>query len=255
MTDIFAIQSEVALQIASALETELSPAEHRRVRRKPTDDLQAYHLFLQGRQLLGRYTTDAMLGSLAFFARAIARDPEFADAHASLAIVHAQLAEMGVFDPASAYPRAAEAVDLALRLDPDLDTAHCTLGFLKAVREYDWVGAEREFERALELNPSGADTYDLYGRVCAGIERYDQAIALLERAGELDPLSHRDRHHDDTPSRGPHRRGARARRGGAGAGIARARACHARLGVLPQGPARGRARRAGSRGGAWLPDR
>ena len=191
MADIFAIQSEVALQIASALETELSPAEHRRVRRKPTNDLQAYHLLLQGRQLLGRYTTDAMLGSLTFFARAIARDPDFADAHASLGIVHAQLAEMGVFDPASAYPRAAEAVDLALRLDPDLDTAHGTLGFLKAVREYDWVGAEREFERALELNPSGADSYDLFGRVCAGIERYDQAIALLERAAELDPLSHR----------------------------------------------------------------
>ena len=191
MADIFAIQSEVALEIASALETELSPAEHTRVRRKPTDDLQAYHLFLQGRQVLGRYTTDAMLGSLAFFARAIARDPDFADAHATLAMVHAQLAEMGLFDPASAYPRAAEAVDIALRLDPELDTAHCTLGFLKAVREYDWLGAEREFERALELNPSGADTYDLYGRVCAGIERYDQAIALLERAVELDPLSHR----------------------------------------------------------------
>jgi serine/threonine-protein kinase len=98
---------------------------------------------------------------------------------------------MGVFDPASAYARAAEAVGLALRLDPDLDTAHCTLGFLKAVREYDWLGAERAFERALELNPSGADTYDLYGRVCAGIEQYDRAIALLERASELDPLSHR----------------------------------------------------------------
>jgi adenylate cyclase len=95
-----------------------------------------------------------------------------------------------VFDPASAYPRAAEAAALALALDPDLDTAHCANGFLKAAREYDWVGAEREFERALELNPSGADTYDLYGRVCAGIERYDQALALLERAAELDPLSH-----------------------------------------------------------------
>ena len=191
MADIFTIQSEVALQIASALETELSPAEHTRVRRQPTNDLQAYHLFLQGRQLLGRYTTDAMLGSLTFFARAIARDPDFAAAHAILAMVHAQLAEVGVFDPASAYPRAAEAVDQALRIDPDLDTAHCALGFLKALREYDWVGSEREFERALELNPSGADTYDLYGRVCAGIERYDKAIALLERAADLDPLAHR----------------------------------------------------------------
>lgn len=191
MADIFTIQSEVALQIASALETELTPAEHTRVRRQPTGDLQAYHLFLQGRQLLGRYTTDAMLGSLTFFARAIAHDPDFAAAHAILAMVHAQLAEVGVFDPASAYPRAAEAVDQALRIDPDLDTAHCALGFLKALREYDWVGAEREFERALELNPSGADTYDLYGRVCAGIERYDKAIALLERAADLDPLAHR----------------------------------------------------------------
>ncbi|MFL5619085.1 MAG: tetratricopeptide repeat protein [Gemmatimonadaceae bacterium] len=191
MEDIFTIQSEVALQIASALEAELSPAEHTRVRRKPTHDLQAYHLFLQGRQLLGRYTTDSMVGSLAFFSRAIARDPEFAAAHAILAMVHAQLAEMGVFDPASAYARASEAVDQALRLDPELDTAHCALGFLKAVREYDWLGAEREFERALELNPSGADSYDLYGRVCAGIAQYDRAIGLLERAAELDPLAHR----------------------------------------------------------------
>jgi serine/threonine-protein kinase len=161
------------------------------VRRKPTDDLQAYHLFLQGRQVLGRYTTDAMLGSLAFFARALARDPDFADAHATLAMVHAQLAEMGVFDPARRLRTRRRSRGHRAAARPDLDTAHCTLGFLKAVREYDWLGAEREFERALELNPSGADTYDLYGRVCAGIARYDQAIALLERAVELDPLSHR----------------------------------------------------------------
>ena len=190
MVDIFSIQSEVALQIASALETKLSPDERTRVRRKPTDDLHAYHLFLQGRQLLGRYTTDLMLGSVAFFERAIARDPAFAPAHAILAMVYAQLAEMGLVDPGEAYARASNAAHEALRLDPELDTAHCALGFLKAVQEYDWAGAEREFELALELNPNGADTYDLYGRVCAGIERYDKAIALLERASELDPLAH-----------------------------------------------------------------
>ena len=191
MSDIFAIQSEVALQIASALEAELSPDEQARVRRTPTHDVQAYHLFLQGRQVLGRYTTEAMLACIVFFDRAIARDPDFADAYALLAMVHAQLAEMGVVDPEGGYARAEAAVTRALALDADLDVAHCTLGFIRAVRDYDWTGAERAFERALELNPSGADTYDLYGRVLAGIEQYDRAIALLERASELDPLAHR----------------------------------------------------------------
>ena len=191
MSDIFTIQSEVALQIASALEAELSLDEQTRVLRTPTRDVQAYHLFLQGRQVLGRYTTEAMLGSTAFFDRAIARDPDFALAHAFVAMVHAQLAEMGVVDPGEAYTRAEAAVTRALALDPDLDVAHCTLGFIRAVHDYDWAGSERAFERALELNPSGADTYDLYGRVLAGIERYDRAIALLERASELDPLAHR----------------------------------------------------------------
>ena len=191
MVDIFSIQSEVALQIASALEAELSPDERTRVRKEPTADLQAYHLFLQGRELHARYTTESMLGSIPYYERAIARDAAFASARAGLAMLYAELAEVGTMAPEHAYPRAAEEVAHALRLDPDLDSAHCTLGFIKAVRDYDWFGAEREFERALELNPNGAETYDIYGRVCAGIERYDQAIALLERAAALDPLVHR----------------------------------------------------------------
>ena len=191
MVDIFSIQSEVALQIASALEAKLSPDERTRVRRKPTDDLQAYHLFLQGRQLHASYTTESMLGSIPYYQRAIDRDGAFASAHAGLALVYAELAEMGALPPENAYARAGEEVGHALRLDPDLDSAHCILGFLKAVRDYDWVGSEREFERALELNPSGAETYDMYGRVCAGIERYDRAISLLEHAAALDPLVHR----------------------------------------------------------------
>ena len=191
LSDIFSIQSEVALQIASALEAELTPDEQSRVRRKPTADLQAYHLFLQGRQLHARYTTDSMFGSIPYYERAIARDADFAAAHAGLALVCAELGEMGALAPDVAYARAAEEVAHALRLDPDLDTAHCTAGFIKAVRDFDWTGADRAFERALELNPSSADTYDTYGRVFAGIAQYDRAIALLERAAALDPLVHR----------------------------------------------------------------
>jgi len=92
--------------------------------------------------------------------------------------------------PDVAYERAARAVAKALELDPDLGAAHCTLGHLKTARELDWEGAEREFKRAIELSPSGAEAYDLYGRLCVGLERYDDALALLRRAQELDPLAH-----------------------------------------------------------------
>lgn len=191
MADIFSIQSEVALQIASALKAELTVDERTRVSRKPTADLQAYHLFLQGRRWHLQYTSESMLGSIELYDRALARDPAFALAHAMKAMAHAELAEMGVLEPDAAYARASDEVEHALRLDPELDVAHCTLAFLKGVREFDWAGAERAFARALELNPSGAETLDLYGRLCAGLERYDEALALLERAGDLDPLVHR----------------------------------------------------------------
>ncbi len=191
LTDIFAIQTDVALQIAAALKAELSPSERTRVRKEPTKDLQAYQLFLQGRQWFIKYTPQAYERAIEYFDRAIARDPSFALAFANLAMIYTELAEMGMTAPGVAYQRAAEASANALRLDPELGEAHCTLGYLKGVREFDWLGAEREFKRALELSPSGADAYDYYGRLCAGLGRYDEAIALQHRAQELDPLAHR----------------------------------------------------------------
>jgi tetratricopeptide (TPR) repeat protein len=100
------------------------------------------------------------------------------------------LAEAGAMAPDVAYGHAVEAAASALRLDPELGEAHCTMGHLKTVREFDWVGAEEAFKRALELSPGDAEAYDLYGRLCAALERYDDAIALLRRAQELDPLAH-----------------------------------------------------------------
>jgi adenylate cyclase len=190
-TDIFSIQTDVALQIAAALKAELSPDEHSRVRKEPTKDLQAYQLFLQGRQWFIKYTPEAYVHAIDYFERAIARDPSFALAFANLAMTYTELAEMGMAAPDVAYQRAAEASATALRLDPELGDAHCTMGYLKGVREFDWSGAEREFKRALELSPSGSDAYDYYGRLCAGLGRFDDAIALQHRAQELDPLAHR----------------------------------------------------------------
>lgn len=191
ITDIFSIQTDVALQIAAALEAELSPDERTRVRREPTRDVDAYRFFLQGRRWFIRYTPEAMLRAIEYFDRAIAADPTFALAHATLAMAYTELAEVGAVAPDVAYRRTAETAAAALRLDPELGAAHCTMGHLKTVREHDWPGAERDFRRALELSPSYADAHNLYGRLCAALGRHDEAIALAQRAQELDPLAHR----------------------------------------------------------------
>jgi TolB-like protein/Tfp pilus assembly protein PilF len=191
LTDIFAIQSDVALQIARALEAELSPGEETRVLKQPTRDFQAYRLFLQGRRRFTRYTPDASERAIHYFERAIERDPEFALAWANVAITYTDLAEAGAMAPDVAYARAADAAATALRLDPELGEAHATMGYLRTVRDFDWAGAEAEFRRAIELNPNDADSYNLYGRLCAGLGRYDEAVVMLQRAQELDPLAHR----------------------------------------------------------------
>lgn len=191
LTDIFAIQTDVALHIAAALQAELSRDEQARVRREPTKDLRAYELYLQGRHSYIMYTQTSLSRAIDYFDRAIARDPTFALAHANLAMACIELAENGALAPSVAYGRAVESAAHALRLDPELGAAHCTVGYLKGVREFDWLGAEEAFKRAIELSPSGADSYDLYGRLCAALERYDEAMALQKRAHELDPLAHR----------------------------------------------------------------
>lgn len=152
---------------------------------------QAYHLFLQGRRWFSDYTLVALGRAVNCFERALAIEPRFALASANLALACIELAELGGMEPDIAYRRATDAAATALKLDPELGEAHCTAGFVKAVRDFDWSGAEREFKRALELNPDNADAYDLYGRLCAALGRYDEAIALQRRAQELDPLSHR----------------------------------------------------------------
>lgn len=191
LTDIFTIQMEVALQIAAALKAELSPDERARVAKEPTSDVRAYQFYLQGRHSYIKYTEDSMRQAIEFFEQAIERDPRYALAHAGVALAFTELGETGALPPDEAYTRAKAAATRALELDPDLGEAHCTMAYVKFVYEFDWEGAEAGFKRAIELNPNSADAYDLYGRLCSALERYDEAIEFQRRAGELDPLAHR----------------------------------------------------------------
>jgi eukaryotic-like serine/threonine-protein kinase len=194
LTDIFAIQTDVALQIASALEAELSPDERKRIHRKPTSDVRAYQLYLQGRQCYSRYTGESIQKAIEYFRKAIAIDPDYALAHTGLALTYAELAagEGGApVRPDQAYLEAKQAITRALALDDQLGEAHSVLALLKFTHDFDWAGAEREFRLALQLNPGAADIYDHYGWLCGALERWDEALVLVKRAQELDPLMHR----------------------------------------------------------------
>jgi serine/threonine-protein kinase len=193
LTDIFAIQTDVALQIASALEAELTQEERARLRRQPTDDLQAYQLYLQARHCLTRWTKQGLDQAIRHLNEAVRRDPDFAPAHAALAWVYLDMgiAVVGSTPSSEAFERARSAVARALELDPALAQAHAVLGHLRYVCDYDWTGAEAELKRAIELDPNGGEAYDFYGLMLSALERYDEAIEMQRQAHAVDPLAHR----------------------------------------------------------------
>jgi serine/threonine protein kinase/tetratricopeptide (TPR) repeat protein len=191
LTDIFAIQSEVALRIANALQASLTRDEQERIERRPTEDIIAYQNYLLGRQSMIRFTTESMMKAIELFERAVDRDPGFAQAHAAIASASIELGESGALPPERAFKRAGEAVQRALDLDPQLSAAHATLGYLKTVYEYDWAGAEAAFMRAIELSPSNADAWDHFGRLMSSLERHEESLVQVRRAHALDPLTHR----------------------------------------------------------------
>ena len=191
LTDIFAIQSDIALSIAESLKSQLSREERTRIDREPTGNIQAYQHYLRGRQLLVAWEHDTMRRSIDQFQRAIDLDPNFALAHAGIAYAHTELSEVGGMRGDEAYPKARDAAARALALDPELADAYTMLGHVKMIFDFDWEGAEKAFRRALELKPGSSDAYDLYGRLCSALGRYDEAVALQERAFELDPVTHK----------------------------------------------------------------
>ncbi len=193
LTDIFAIQTDVALQIAAALQAELSAEERTRIRAEPTGDVQAYQLYLLGKHCLNQWTAEGVEQGLSHLEQAVARDPDYALAYATIAHAYAEVALgiAGALEPEEAFRRAGTAAAKALELDPELAEAHSVAGYLKFVRDYDWAGAEREFKRAIELNPNSGEIYDAFGLMLSALERYDEAIAVQRRAHQLDPLSHR----------------------------------------------------------------
>jgi serine/threonine protein kinase/Flp pilus assembly protein TadD len=190
MTDVFAIQADIAQRIAAALQAEFSPREKARLEKKPTEDLEAYNLYLLGRFHWNKVTEKDLKQSLDYFKQAIAKDSSFALAYTGLAASYYTLAAgYGHLRPKEASGLARDAILKALALDDELGEAHMALGILRSWFDWDWDGAEREFKRAIELNPSLARAHDGYAIMLSAQGRHDEAIAEIRRAQELDPAT------------------------------------------------------------------
>jgi TolB-like protein/Flp pilus assembly protein TadD len=190
LTDIFAIQTDVALKIATALRAELSHDERSRVGRRPTDDLAAYELYLHGRTWFHHFTDEGYRRSLIDYHAAIGRDPDFALAWVGIAWAHTELCIGGSAgkSPEENILLAKKAATRALEIDQELAEAHGISALIQFAFDFDWAGAERSFLRALELGPGGAQAHQHYGWLLSSVGRHDDALRQLRHARELDPL-------------------------------------------------------------------
>ncbi len=188
MQDIFAVRSEVAQQVAATLKVRLLGEEKRKIDKKPTENLEAYNLYRQGRFYSDKLSEGDLKKAIPFFQQAIEKDPRFALAYAGIAENYVLAADTYVA-PREAFSKAKEAALKAIELDDSLAEAHASLGFVHFHYDWDWAAADKECRRAIELNPQSAQSYMIYTHYLAGIGRFDEASTFGARGLELDPLS------------------------------------------------------------------
>jgi serine/threonine-protein kinase len=194
LTEVFQLQDELARAIVSALQVKLIGPGEAPLVRQATRSPAAHDLYLQGRSFWNQRTAGALRTAVRYFERAIALDSSYAEAYAGLAQAYVLFPNYDVSNydvslPREAYPKAEAAALRALALDSTLAEAHAALAVGKRNYEWDWPGAEREFRRALALDPSDATAHSWYAGYLSATGRHAEALAEIDRALALDPLS------------------------------------------------------------------
>src|SRR5437660_1749354 len=188
LTDIFAVESEIAKTIAETLQARLSGSEKSSIAKRPTVNPEAYELYLKGRFFWNKRTGDDLRKSIEYLKQAIAKDPRYALAYAALADSYGLLRFYGGASPAESVVPAQAAAKKALELDDSLAEAHASLGLI-ATEEREVNRGVNELERAIQLNPNYATAHHWLGLALATLRQSDRSIGELKRALELDPLS------------------------------------------------------------------
>lgn len=187
--DVLALQAEIVSSIARQVRLHLTPEEKLRLAERHAVDPEAHEMFLRGTFHAYRFTPDELDAAERYFEAALARDPQFAAAHAGLAHVWANRAVIGVVPHRQGFPRSKAAALEALAIDDTLASAHQALASTLAWHDWDWAAAETSFRRALELNPSHAASHLFYGHFLTAMKRFDEAAQEMDRAMDLDPFN------------------------------------------------------------------
>ena len=187
--DMLSIQREIAREITNNLRPTLSGVDQSRMNKQYTASSEAYELYLKGRFYWNKRTPSDLQKAISFFEQAIEKDPKYAMAYSGVADSYALLTAYSSEPPRQLMPKAKEAALKALALDDNLAEAHASLGQITAYYDYDFPTAEREYRRAIELNPNYATAHQWLAEQLAAMRRNDEALAEIRRALELDPVS------------------------------------------------------------------
>jgi eukaryotic-like serine/threonine-protein kinase len=188
-SELLALQKDIARAIIGNLRLKLAADEQSRLNRSYTDNPEAYELYLKGRYYWNKRTGEGFEKAIVFFQHAIEIDPSYALAYTGLADAYMLLSDWGFLSPIEGYSKARDAVVRALSIDDRLAEAHTSLAGIKAVLDWDWIGAENEYKRAINLNPNYATAHHWYAIHLMYMARSDESLAEIRQAQRLDPLS------------------------------------------------------------------
>jgi tetratricopeptide (TPR) repeat protein len=189
LSDLLSVEETLSREIAENLRCRLTGEDEQRLSRRHTHDAVAYRLYLQGRYHWNKRSAEGLKKGIRLFEQAIDRDPSYALAYTGVADAWINLGGWCHVPCREAYPRAKAAALRALAIDDTLAEAHVSLAMVQKEHDWDWVGAEQSYQRALQANPGYAVAYQWYGEFLACVGRHVEAIAAMQRAIELDPLS------------------------------------------------------------------
>jgi len=191
LRDTLAVQNQVARAIAEQIRIEVTPQEKAALKKEKPIDPEAHEAYLKGRYFWNQRTAAGFKNAIDFFNQAVARDPSYAAAYSGLADTYALLGDWqySVMTPKEAMPRAKAAAMKALELDDSLGEAHASLAFCLEGFDWDFAAADREFQRAIELSPGYATAHHWYAWHLSLVGRGKEAIAEMEKAKDLDPIS------------------------------------------------------------------